>query len=295
MIDLSIIIVSYNTKTDLKNCLRSIYRFTKNIDFEVIVVDNNSQDGSPEMVSTQFPKAKVIHSKKNLGFGNANNLGSKAANGEYLLFLNPDTILKSDAIIKSLEYARDIKNLGALSIQLLFQDGSIQPSGGYFPTLTRMLAWHTAVDEIPIIKQMIRPFHPSASFYQSSFEPDWITGAYMLIPKKVFREAGGFDSKIFMYGEDMELCYRLKQKGLKIIYLSDPTITHLQSKSSSSIFALTSEVKGILYFFKKHKPAWQLPAVTFAFKLGSLLRLLLFGIILGDDSKKKAYYQILTS
>lgn len=292
-LDLSIIIVSYNTKKFLRDCLNSLYTNTKGVKFEVIVVDNRSTDGSQQMLVKHFPKVKLIRSDQNLGFGRANNLGAKQAKGKYLLFLNPDTLIAPDSIKESIELANQTTKLGAMTIRLLFDDGSIQPTGGYFPTLLRLLAWHTGLDELPILKQLLGPIHPPASFYTHSFEPDWITGAFMLIPNNIFKEVGGFDKQIFMYGDDLELCYRLKQQGRKVIYSSSPSITHLQSKASSSQFALTSEITGIKYFFAKHKPSWQQPLVNIIFKLGSLLRLLLFGIILGDDAKKQTYRQAL--
>lgn len=292
-LDLSIIIVSYNTKKYLRDCLNSLYSNTRGVKFEVIVVDNHSTDGSQQMLAKHFPKVKLIKSQQNLGFGRANNLGAKQAKGKYLLFLNPDTLISPDSIKESIKLADQTSKLGALTIRLLFADSTIQPTGGYFPTLFRLLAWHTALDELPVLKHLIGPIHPPASFYTHSFEPDWITGAFMLIPSPVFNKVSGFDEHIFMYGEDLELCYRLKQLGYKVIYSNSPSITHLQSKASSSQFALISEITGIKYFYKKHKPSWQLPLVNIIFKLGSLLRLLLFGIILGDDAKKQAYHQAL--
>jgi len=293
MKNVSIVIVSYNTKQDLSNCLGSIYKHTKNVDFEVIVVDNNSHDGSTTMITKKFPQVKLIKSGKNIGFGRANNLGASKAKGKYLLFLNPDTILSSNLIKQSYQIAERTDRLGAFSIRLLFADKTIQPSGGYFPNLIRLFSWHTAIDELPIINKLIKPIHPPVNFYQKTFEQDWITGAFMFTPKKVFTDLKGFDENIFMYGEDLELCYRLKKNGFKIVYFSSPSITHLQSKSSSSKFAILSEIKGVKYFFKKHKPPWQQPLVNLIFKLGSLLRLLLFGIILGDVSKKEIYQEAL--
>ncbi len=291
--DLSIIIVSYNTKSDLKNCLKSIYKFTTDLRFEVIVIDNNSQDGSPDLIKKNFPQVKLVRSRDNLGFGKGNNLGASIAKGKYLLFLNSDTLLNDNVFKLSFDQIKDTTNLGAFTCRLLFTDGSIQPSGGYFPTLFRLFAWHTALDELPLLKQIIKPIHPDISFYQQNFEPDWVTGAFMIIPREIFLKLKGFDPHIFMYGEDLELCYRLKKHGLKVIYSSFPVITHLQSKSSSSRFAIVSEIKGIKYFFRKHQPSWQLFLVNLLFKLGSLLRLVLFGIILGNEAQKKAYQEAL--
>lgn len=287
--DLSIIIVSYNTKNDLKNCLKSIYKYTTGFKFEVIVVDNNSLDGSPDMVAKHFPKVKLTRSRENLGFGKANNLGASIAKGGYLLFLNSDTLIDDNVFEYVLTQVKGIADLGAYTCRLLYADGSIQPTGGYFPNLLRLLMWHTALDELSLIKKTVKPIHPDISFYNQSFEPDWITGAFMIVPRSLFLKVKGFDPNIFMYGEDLELCFRLKKQNKRIVYSDFPSLTHLQNKSSSSQFAIVSEIKGIKYFFKKHYPAWQLIFVDLIFKLGSLLRYVLFGIMLGNEAKKKAY------
>lgn len=291
--ELSIIIVSFNTRKLLRDCLRSIYKYTDNLKFEVIVVDNNSLDGSADLVAQRFPQVKLIRSAENLGFGKANNLGAQKARGKFLLFLNSDTLIHDNAFKHALTQAETISELGAFTCRLLYEDGSIQPTGGYFPTLSRFFLWQLGLDDLPLLKNLIKPVHPGPKFYEHSFEPDWITGAFMLIPKKVFMDAKGFDPNIFMYGEDLELCYRLKQKQKKVIYSDFPSLTHLQSKSSSSQYALVNETKGISYFYQKHFPllsSWVHPG----FKLGALLRLVFFGIIMGNDNKKKAYTQILT-
>lgn len=271
--ELSVIVVSYNTKDDLKNCLSSIYEQTHDLEFEVIVVDNASSDSSPAMVKALFPQAKLIQLNANLGFGTANNAGAKLATGKYLLFLNPDTLLFNNSLKLSLDQAKSLPVFGVLGIRLLFADKSIQPSGGYFPNFTRLLAWQLFIDDLPFLKNLIKPIHPDVSFFKHSFSPDWIMGAFLLTQKDTFKQTGGFDEKIFMYGEELELCYRIKKLKLKAYYLEHPSIIHLQAKSSSSHFALVNEVKGIKYFFQKHFPATYQPFVKIIFKIGALLRL----------------------
>ncbi|HSV95027.1 MAG TPA: hypothetical protein VLH94_03600, partial [Spirochaetia bacterium] len=117
--------------------------------------------------------------------------------------------------------------------------------------------------------------------------------AFMIIPKKIFDKVGGFDEKIFMYTEEMELCFRLSKLGFKTTYQISPAIIHLGGASGGSVFALTSEVKNMIYFWKKHMPLWQLPLIKLFFLSGSLLRLLIFGIIKGDEKARRAYTQAL--
>lgn len=309
----SVIIVSFNTKEVTLSCLDSVYRFTKGVDFEVIVVDNGSQDGSIEALSAFEAKNKnfkLIKSSTNLGFGRANNLGAKEAEGEYLLFLNSDTLLTEDAISHSVEKIKKDKKITVYSTYLLNKDLSVQPSGGHFPTLTRLLTWQFFFDDLPFIGDKFTSIHPhtpgfffldklsgkkptSTDTPRIKTTPDWVTGAFMLIGKDRFWEVGGFDEAIFMYTEEMELCYRLKKSGGTVVLDPDSSIIHLGGASGGSFLALTAEVSGMLYFFKKHKASWQLPPVKLIFLVGSLLRYLIFGIIGRNATARASYSAIL--
>ena len=291
-IDLSVIIVNYNTKDITRQCLDSLYQFTSGIDYEVIVVDNASSDSSAEMLSKFEPEHKnfkLIRSSANIGFGPANNLGAKAAQGEYLLFLNSDTLLIKNNLPHCLAEIKKDKNIGVYSCNLTNKDGSHQPSGGYFPNLFRLFAWQFFIDDVPPFSHLLDSIHPHAS----RKKPDWITGAFMLIPTRIFWQAAGFDDRIFMYTEELELCYRIKKLDRKVVYDSQTSIIHLGGASGGSYLALTKEVEGMLYFFRKHKPIWQLPLVKLIFFAGSLLRYVIFGIIKANATARQAYGQIL--
>ena len=289
---LSVIIVSFNTKEITLACLASLYQFTSGIDYEVIVVDNASSDSSAEMLSKFEPEHKnfkLIRSSANIGFGPANNLGAKEAKGEYLLFLNSDTLLIENNLPLCVSEIEKDKNIGVYSCNLTNKNASHQPSGGYFPNLFRLFAWQFFIDDVPPFSHLIDSIHPHAS----RKKPDWVTGAFMLIPTKIFWQAGGFDAKIFMYTEELELCYRIKKLGQKVIHDSHTSIIHLGGASGGSYLALTKEVEGMLYFWQKHKPAWQLPLVKLIFFAGSLLRYVIFGIIKANATARQAYGQIL--
>jgi len=294
---LSIIIPSYNTKGLLKDCLESIYRETKNIKFEVIVIDNGSKDGSVEMVKKNFSEVKLLTLLKNIGYGKANNLGVKKAKGEWLLFLNSDTVIKNKAIDKVFKkitnHKSQITNL-IIGCKLLNPDGSIQPSAGYFPTLGRVLATMFFLDDLPILNELTKPYQQSRrTFYQKRQEVDWVTGAFLLIKKGLFCELGGFDESFFMYAEEVDMCFRAKQKGARVFYTPLAEVIHLKGASSGNGFqaAVTGEFKGLISFFKKHRPAWQPPILKALLFLGALLRIAVFGII--DRSKAKTYYKAL--
>ncbi len=295
-IDLSIIIVSFGTKDVTLACLKSIFDFTSDINFEVIVVDNGSPDDSPVAIS-KFAQGKknltLIESKVNLGFGGANNLGAASARGRHILFLNSDTLLVGNDLPYYVHWLDNNPKTGALSAMLTNKDGSLQPSGGYFPNLFRVFAWQFFLDDLPLLSNLISSIHPKPGRYDKNINLDWVTGAFMMIPRTVFEKVGGFDEKIFMYTEEMELCYRIKKLGLQIAYSPDRKIVHLGGTSGGSHLALTLEVKYMLYFWEKHKSLWQLPLVKAIFWTGSLLRYLIFGIIGGNEKTRKTYGKLL--
>lgn len=291
MIELSIIIPSFNTKKLLQNCLQSIFEQTKGIDFEVIVIDNASTDSSITMVKQKFPQVRLITNSKNLGYAQANNQGVKIAKGKYILFLNSDTIILDQAIEKSLEFIKQKKDIDILGCQLLNQDQTIQPSAGFFPHLARVFNWMVFVDELPLIKSLTKPYQQSnPGFYQKTQLIDWVTGAFLLVKKQVVKHLKGFDAKFFMYSEEVDFCYQAFKAGLKTWFYSDAQVTHLKGKSSAEGFsaAILGEYQGIKKFYQKNYPDWQLPILRLWLKIGALLRILIFGI-LKKDSKRKVY------
>lgn len=292
MIDLSVIIVNFNTRAVTLACLESLYQHTHDLNFEVIVVDNASPDGSAEALGkfeTKYKNFKLIRSTVNLGFGAGNNLGAKEAKGKYLLFLNSDTLFTDNNLPHCLAAVRKDNGIGVYGCNLTNKDGSHQPSGGYFPTLGRLLAWQFFVDDLPLIGGFIKSIHP----HSSPKTPDWVTGAFMLVPAAIFRQAGGFDENIFMYTEELELCYRIKKMGQIIVLDPSTSIIHLGGASGGSYLALTKEIEGMLYFWKKYLPVSQLPLVKIVFFIGSLLRLVIFGIIMANANARKSYWQAL--
>lgn len=312
-IDLSIIILSYNTKQITLDCLGSILKHTKSISYEIIIVDNGSTDGSLVALKDFVGKhasITLVDAKKNLGFGRGNNLGVQKAKGEYLLFLNSDTLLTENTLARALENLRKLQGVGIYSCRLLNADGSFQASGGHFPTLGRLIGWQLFLDDLPLVGRWFKPIHPNEPgfffldrlfkpkrvkkiVHKPDTHPDWVTGAFMIIPKKIFDTAGGFDKNIFMYTEEMELSYRIAGLGYSTLYQDDLSIIHLGKASGGSYLALTEEIKNMIYFWKKHMPHWQLPLIKLSFWTGSLLRWLIFGIIKGDDKARRAYFDAL--
>ena len=292
---LSIIIVSYNTKKLLEECIESIIQNSKtqtsSASYEIIVVDNNSQDDSVKMLKNL--KLKLIVNKDNVGFAKANNQGIKIAKGKYLLLLNSDTkIIEKDFFEKILKFLDSHLKVGILGPQLLWEDGKIQASGGYFPNLGRIFFWAFFLDDLPILGNIIHSYHPHTpsfywknKYYQNYHQQDWITGACLFIRKEIIDKIGVLDENFFLYVEELEFCYRTKKAGFEVIYYPKAKIIHLGGKSGTSLGATIGEFQGLKYFYKKHKPKWQLPILKFLLKIAAFWRFLFFD--------RKIYRQVL--
>ncbi len=245
--DVSIIIVNYNTKQLLADCLVSIYRETSGVMYEVIVVDNASSDGSEEFIRSRFPNIIWINSGKNLGFGQANNLGAKYAQGKYLFFLNSDTVLQNNAVQIFYKYMKenaDCDSLGALGSWLLDRTGNRNLSYGNFPS---------PQEEIRYLWSKMRK--------RKAEEPlllnvDFITGADLFLLHDTFEQLKGFDPNFFMYYEETDLQYRMAKMGLRRRIISGPNIVHLEGGSfqrnglSYSRFVMSQ--KSYNYYIRKH-------------------------------------------
>lgn len=279
--DISIIIVNWNTKKLLEDCLESIFKFTEGINFEVIVVDNGSEDGSQAMVKNKYSQVKLIPNKTNLGFTKANNQGIKIAKGEYVLLLNSDTYLIENSFRKLLDKARSRRgNLGAMGPLLLNQDKKIQQSVGFFPHLPQIFFWMTFIDDLPG-GIFLKPFHVDHnSFYKKDQEVDWATGAAILVPKTVINMVGPLDEKIFMYGEEVEWCYRIKKAGFEVYFTPATKIAHIGRGSQKvPTNSFIGEFQSIIYFYSKYKSNSSLQIARYLLKIGALLRIFLFTIL----------------
>ena len=238
MKDVSVIIVNYNTKDLLSDCLDSIYRHTKDIDFEVIVVDNDSHDGSKSLFANDN-RVIFVDSGGNVGFGRANNKGVQIAKGKFLFLLNSDTILHNNAIKIMRDYyvENEIKkNLGVIGTYLLNRNGEIGTSACNFIYFTEPLRFMKA----KILRLMHRPWQEDLNKFEEK-KVDAVTGADMFMSAKVFNDAGEFDPIFFMYGEEVELQKRIANMGKNNYLIPGPSITHLEGGS-------TEKTKGLPFF-----------------------------------------------
>lgn len=279
--DLSVIILNYNTKKLLKDCLESIFKQTKGINFEVLVVDNASKDGSVKMIKKMLgvqKNLKLIVNSKNLGFAAGNNLGIKKAKGKYLLLLNSDTLLKENAFKKLVEFAQKQPKAGVVGPKLLNENGRDQPSTAHFFSLPRVFLWLFTGD---------RFLYSSPRNQQ---QVDWVMGSAFLIKKEVVDKVGLLDEHFFMYVEEQEWCYRIKKAGWQVWFYPKARIYHLVQGSSpegkEKVIGWIYE--GLLYFYQKHFVRWQVSVLKFLLLTKAVIAWLI-GSLSRNENLKKTY------
>jgi len=249
--DLSVIITSYNTKEITLRCLSELDEvcgLSKELSIEVVVVDNASIDGSYEALQKiQMVNAKyqVIQNRENVGFSRGNNIGFHQTQGKYILFLNSDAMMKSTInrhvnLTELIYYLKGNSNIGALTVKVELTNGTIDPASHRgFPTPWRSLCYFAGIEKLIHnfnfssikLKNHLGGYHLLGEDKNTIHEIDACTAAFLLCPADLIRELDGFDEQFFMYGEDLDLCYRIKQKGLKIIWYPKYSVTHLKYKS----------------------------------------------------------------
>ncbi|MHC4644446.1 MAG: glycosyltransferase family 2 protein [Planctomycetota bacterium] len=254
MVDVSIVIVSWNTQDILHNCLKSIGEQTRNIHHEVIVVDNASTDSSADMVKRNFPPVILIENSKNCGFAAANNQGIAIAKGRYVLLLNSDTIILDDAISKTVSFADNNPNAAVVACKVLNPDRSLQLTCFMFPSILNM-----ALSSSYLYKLL-----PKSKFFGRERMTWWdrndecdvevATGCFMLVRHEAIEEVGLMDEQFFMYGEETDWCYRFKQAGWRVMFTPAAEIIHLGNQSAKLHPAsMLLQLRGsILAFMKKH-------------------------------------------
>lgn len=275
--DLSIIIVNWKSKNYLRKCIGSILRHTQGVELEIIVIDSGSFDGCENMLRKVCPQALFIQSDQNIGFAKANNEAFKISCGRYLLFLNPDTEIKGNSIQLLIRQLESLPHAGVVGPLLLNTDMSIQTSCiRKFPTL---------LNQVLDIKGLKRLFPMSVLWgiaplfnrLGSSVEVDAISGACIMISRLVFESVGMFSTDYFMYSEDIDLCYKIRQAGLKTYYVPDAMVVHHGSGSSSisnfSTFSCVMMVESRIRFFRKTRSWWYCLLYRFSIIMVGIIRI----------------------
>lgn len=252
---LSIIIINFNVKYFLEHCLNSVLTALNGINGEIIVVDNHSNDGSKEYFKNRFPEVNFIWNDANIGFGKANNLGLKYATGEYILFLNPDTILPEDCLEKCIDFLHLNQNNGALGVKML--DGSgrfLKESKRSFPYPFTSLYKLTGLAKLFPRSKVFAKYHLGNLDENKNHEVDVLAGAFMMLPSKILEVVKGFDEDFFMYGEDVDLSYRIQQAGFVNYYFAETSIIHFKGESTKkgSLNYVRMFYKAMSIFVTKH-------------------------------------------
>jgi GT2 family glycosyltransferase len=301
--DISIVVLNYNTRDLLADCLESIIENLNGLDAELVVVDNASDDGSADMVESQYPQAFLVKNHTNEGFSSGINNGIRAASADYILVLNQDTLVKPGSLERMVGFLEGNGDAGIVGPKLLSANGTYQQSCNYFTVPSPKNA-------LLLLMGMVLPRGKKLGTYcadpwsngNGSVEVDWIHGACMLVRKEVFGEAGLFDENFFVYMEDMEFCYRARKKGWKTVYLPQAEIVHLTNQSGIqnigklySYKRLRFYVWGIDYFLRKHfNPVYSYFTLLFlaigALSASIVLRLALLLGLNSEETRKKIVY-----
>jgi len=255
MVDLSIIIVNYNVKEFLLNLLESIQHASKNITAEVIVIDNNSDDGSIPVVKSKYPSVITIENKTNVGFGSANNQGLEICKGKFILLINPDTLVKENTLDKMIEFLSQNTEVGLAGCKVLNPDGSLQLAcRRSFPRPWVSLTKVVGLSKLFPKSKLFAKYNLTYLDENQSYEVDAISGSFMMLSRETYEKVGGFDTDFFMYGEDLDLCYRVQKNRLKVYYVSDTEIIHYKGESTkrSKIDETKIFYDAMHLFVKKH-------------------------------------------
>lgn len=286
MLDLSIVVVTYNSSKHIKECLQSIIDSMGSLKYQIILIDNNSQDNTLNVIN-QYKDIKVICNDENIGYAKACNQATPFINGNNILFLNPDTLIQGDLIQKSMNFLKLDNENGILGVKLLNHDKSLQYSVGRFPTISNLI-----FDKVFFLNKILPVyFQRKESYYSKVNYPDWVSGAFFLVEKEVIDKIGGFDEEYFMYMEEVDFCYRAKQAGWQTVFYPETSVVHYNlGKSEKNRYnKYINQRIGLVNFFKKFYSSK---------KLNSLIKLLKLEIKfshLPAGSLLEKYKQVLTN
>jgi len=261
--DFSVVIVSFNTRDLLRECLQTLFAHTGNLSLQTLVVDNASADDSADMVAAEFPSVTLIRSAANLGFGPANNRAIAEATGRYVVLLNSDAFLKEQTLRRSVELMDADPGVGLAGGRLIGRDGDWQPSARMFPSLLNELL---TISGLSARWPRSRLFGRVDRTWADPAEPadvDWVPGAYSILRRSVLDRVGGFDPRFFLYFEEVDLCRRIRQAGWRVCYWPQIEVMHIGGESSRTVKRLSFSGTGsqltlwrmrsqALYYRKQH-------------------------------------------
>lgn len=288
---LDIVIINYKTPDLVIDCLDSFYSDLE-LDFQVFIVDNHSQDKSLSKIKKAYPEINYIENKQNLGFARANNQAIKSGNSKYVLLLNSDTLVPAESIVELVEYQQSHPQVGISAPRLQFADKDIQANGGSLPDWINLIGWQLLLDQIPLLTHFFQPIHINdREFYLETRQLGWVSGAAMLLRREMIDRIGLLDKKIFMYAEDIEYCWRARKDNWQVITqaVSKP-VTHFGQQSGNSHKARLGEAEQLKYVIGKHNPGLA-KFTPFILYLGAQLRSFIYKLI-GKADESELYRQI---
>jgi GT2 family glycosyltransferase len=290
--DISIIIVNWNSRDYLQRCIASVLEWTSNVDFEILVIDSASFDGADEMLKQCYPQVRFIQSDTNLGFAKANNAAFRESTGSHILFLNPDTELIGPGINILFDYMQMLPKAGAIGCKLLNADKSVQTSCiQAFPTILNQL----------LNSEFLRALFPKSSIwgmrslFSASDEPaevDMISGACLMLRRSLFEQVGLFSEDYFMYAEDLDLCYKIRQAGYLNYYIPSASVIHFgggSTEKSPGDFSVVMMRESIWRFMKKNRGKIYGLAYRVSITVSAIGRLLLLMILLPSQYPGKKW------
>jgi O-antigen biosynthesis protein len=272
---LSVIIVNYNVKYFLEQCLHSVQKACAGLKAEIIVVDNHSTDGSREFLEPAFPAVNFIWNNSNIGFARANNQAIAMAKGEYVLFLNPDTLLPEDCLEQCIGFLQAQKNTGALGIKMVDGSGKfLKESKRAFPSPLTSLYKLSGLAKLFPRSKTVAKYHLGHLSENENHEVDVLAGAFIMLPRSVLDKVGNYDERFFMYGEDVDLSYRIQQAGYKNIYFSESSIVHFKGESTKrgSMNYVRMFYTAMSLFVKKHYSGSKARLFTILIQTGIIIR-----------------------
>ncbi len=277
---LSIVIVNYNTRSLILQCLNSIVA-QDDAEHEIIVVDNNSEDGSPRAIRDNFPRAVVIENNHNLGYAKAVNRGIERSHGEFVLILNSDIDLRPGALKKSLEFMRKHPDAGIMGCKLLNADGTLQPSCEGFPTLWNIFGESFFLDRIVLTSRIFGGLHMTNFPYDRITKVDRVMGAFLMVRRKALQDIGLMDEQFFFYSEEVDWCYRSWQKGWPVYFFPGAEVIHYGGGSADPVSPalFVERHKNRFLFYKKNHGIFSSLVVRVIAGAGIVLRLVLWSTI----------------
>ena len=252
---LSIVIVTYNAIDYVRHCLRSVFEHTQGLEFEVIVIDNASHDGTPDMVAAEFPQVRLLRQGQNAGFAAGVNRGVSESRGEAVTVLNPDTLLLDNALLTMYRHLKENPDIGLLGPRLLDEDGSVQLSCRRFPSFGTAL-----FNRYSVLTRLLPRNRFSTSYLMSGWdhtqtrEVDWLSGACWMVARRAFDQIGGLDERYFMYIEDVDFCQRAHRAGWKVVYFPQVSLVHHIGRSTDSLpnRTIVERHRSMWHYYKRY-------------------------------------------